>query len=607
MSFTFITVVAPLSLSRLTLAESLISTLGNPATADAAAALDGLDDGDGVHFVSLNALAAADAARGYLVLELSSDGTERVALARLVRAIGNQLGAVFALAADWDGRIGLLDYLARHAARPSNGWRGSPGVVFSGNPGLTVGRIRAEADFVSHVAELVEAQAAQTGALERVAAIRREVAECFPCPALAGPAPTTSEPMPGASPWVIIQILTSFSRTYLWPAALALAVWVICAGVRSAWPAIGLRPAAQHFVAGAASGLLSGIWVSLACLIGLALLTYVQLRRLERRDWVDERAQEDDALALMFERENRCAQNHMLSITERKPGVVRSFTARMAFWLIGELVGRSFEPGFLGPIGTIHSARWITVPGTRTLLFFSNYDGSWESYLEDFIKLAHGGLTAVWSNSAGFPRAENLFQKGATDGERFKRYARRSMIPTQFWYSAYPSLTAARIRRNARITQGLRTIGSEEEARDWLTLFGSESRPAERSSATKSRASSSVASASCRSAHACSMTCPQTRWRRADGCRTCHRISRSMTAGISKLRSRHAGARPRGAAPAGPRRRRLQDLSVRVSPGHGEFGTKPDFGRCRRQRAGALALGPESAGRRAACIWIYFR
>jgi len=47
------------------------------------------------------------------------------------------------------------------------------------------------------------------------------------------------------------------------------------------------------------------------------------------------------------------------------------------------------------------------------------------------------------SNTVGFPKAENLFQKGATDGERFKRYARQSMAPTPFWYSAFlPHLAA---------------------------------------------------------------------------------------------------------------------------------------------------------------------
>ena len=139
----------------------------------------------------------------------------------------------------------------------------------------------------------------------------------------------------------------------------------------------------------------------------------------------------------------------MVSITARKPGPVRWFTLRTRFLVGADQRHQNLPARLPRHIGTIHAARWVTIPGTRQLVFFSNYGGSWESYLEDFITDAHDGLTAVWSNSVGFPRAKNLFQQGATDGERFKRFARASMRPTRFWYSAYPDLTTDQIRRNA--------------------------------------------------------------------------------------------------------------------------------------------------------------
>lgn len=122
------------------------------------------------------------------------------------------------------------------------------------------------------------------------------------------------------------------------------------------------------------------------------------------------------------------------------------------------------RPGHLGDICTIHFARWVNIPGTRDLLFFSNYGGSWESYLEDFITKAYQGLTGVWSITIGFPKTTNLFLAGATDGERFKRYARQSMVHTPFWYCAYPGLTTANIRTNALIRRGLASAMSEDEA-----------------------------------------------------------------------------------------------------------------------------------------------
>ena len=62
----------------------------------------------------------------------------------------------------------------------------------------------------------------------------------------------------------------------------------------------------------------------------------------------------------MFARENRYAQNHMISITQRKPGAIRWFTWRLVFWVIGEFATRFYPPGFLSDIGTIHFARWVT-------------------------------------------------------------------------------------------------------------------------------------------------------------------------------------------------------------------------------------------------------
>ena len=154
-----------------------------------------------------------------------------------------------------------------------------------------------------------------------------------------------------------------------------------------------------------------------------------------------------------------------------KPGRLQLFTLRLAFSVILAFAKNVFRPGFLGSIGTIHFARWVMLPGGQ-LLFYSNYGGSWESYLEDFITKAHAGLTGVWSNTIGFPRTRVLFQDGATDGDRFKRWARRQQHPTLAWYCAYPHLNTSRIRANAAIRQGLGAT-TESEARDWLGCFGS--------------------------------------------------------------------------------------------------------------------------------------
>jgi len=62
--------------------------------------------------------------------------------------------------------------------------------------------------------------------------------------------------------------------------------------------------------------------------------------------------------------------------------------------------------GYLGSMRTIHFAHWTLVGNGDRLLFLSNFDGSWQSYLDDFVDKAHGGLTLAWGNCVGFPRTK---------------------------------------------------------------------------------------------------------------------------------------------------------------------------------------------------------
>ncbi|HTO41844.1 MAG TPA: hypothetical protein VL026_12780 [Rhizomicrobium sp.] len=489
MSQALVTIAAPLRTSKISEAVQLIAQLGNPATPNVAGALDRLDGDDGVHFASLHALAPTDVERdvGHLVLEFSADGDDDTAIARMADRIGAALLPIFRLADDWKEKD-LATYLKAHKVRLGQGWMGQAGIAFSGTPDMSVGRVRKEAQLAEHVAALVGAQDGGLGALDRLyrirAALRNDNTHKW---ALQTP---VSLPQPPASTGVsfIPAIVRAFFETYLWPLAIPVLIVLGFGAYDAALALHGIMAAPDSWlmklwltVGAVWSGLLWLLGVVLAFVIPVLVLVvvlYASLRNKETNDWVDERGPERATLRKILENENRIAHNHMVSVTTIKPGFTRMVTLRLAFWIVGQLARLQFKPGRLGDIGTIHFARWVTLPGSRDLVFFSNFGGSWESYLEDFITKAHNGLTAVWSNTVGFPRAENLFQKGATDGEMFKRFARRSMVPTWFWYSAYPSLTADNIRINAAIRCGLAAAMTEEEAVTWLSQFGSAVRPA---------------------------------------------------------------------------------------------------------------------------------
>jgi hypothetical protein len=211
-----------------------------------------------------------------------------------------------------------------------------------------------------------------------------------------------------------------------------------------------------------ALGLLSGLCLTLPALV-------LWLRWLEQRDASHDAPLIDpDLLREMGQREDRVAQNHMGSVVLVKPGILRMALFRAGHLGLGLIVRVVATDGYLGSMRTIHFAHWAFVNNGSRLLFFSNFDNSWESYLDDFIEKAHGGLTLAWSSCVGFPATRFLVLDGASHGRLFKAWARHSMAVSRFWFSAYKSFTVNQIERQGRIADGLRKPAlTPEEAAQW--------------------------------------------------------------------------------------------------------------------------------------------
>jgi hypothetical protein len=163
-------------------------------------------------------------------------------------------------------------------------------------------------------------------------------------------------------------------------------------------------------------------------------------------------------------------QNHMCHITIVKPGAFRRVTLRGVLWLIN-LIARTSDKGELSGIPSIHFAHWSIVDNGKRLLFVSNFDGSWENYLDDFIDKASNGLTGVWSNTVDFPKARFLILDGSRDGSRFKAAARAKQTYTNVWYSSYKQLTVQTIDNNSSIREDLFTSLDDPATRNWLRRF----------------------------------------------------------------------------------------------------------------------------------------
>ncbi|WP_053226377.1 hypothetical protein [Solirubrobacter soli] len=166
--------------------------------------------------------------------------------------------------------------------------------------------------------------------------------------------------------------------------------------------------------------------------------------------------------------EDRTAVNQFSAIGAVKTGLVRRATIGVVTRGLDFGAKTIFDHANLAGVKTIHFARWVTLDEGRRMIFTSNYDGSVESYNDDFIDKVWWGLNAVFSNGYGWPKTSWLFFGGAKREQEFKDYLRCHQIPTQVWFAAYPDLTALNIETNAEIRAGLYGEMTREQAREWL-------------------------------------------------------------------------------------------------------------------------------------------
>jgi hypothetical protein len=204
--------------------------------------------------------------------------------------------------------------------------------------------------------------------------------------------------------------------------------------------------------------------------VGIVLL--IRLRWLEKTD-PELCGRSDPAAGAELARiEDHDVTNQFSAMGTLKPGKARLWITRFVLLIIDYTARHIYTRGRLARVRTIHFARWVFLDARRRIIFLSNYDGSLESYMDDFINRVGFGLNLVFCNGIGYPTTRWLILGGSGDERKFKEYLRRHQIPTQVWYKAYPGLTAVDLERNVRIRQCLEAESlGEEGARQWAALL----------------------------------------------------------------------------------------------------------------------------------------
>ena len=466
-----------------------IAKLGHPAGADIQAALDasGL-----VHFASLATILSDQAV--HIVFELSCDGNIDEALIAIAANAGQLLRPLLFHAglAEADD---ILGFMQRHVIELHGKPWGANGLNYNGLPEFPVQQVAKQArfaDFAGRVLRDYVATETVRGSHPMLAmAHLRRILRGDP-ELMAEATPAQHELIAEARvhgydafnlstnaarlqlaryrPKSNLQAGVNFlksrdGRIVVLP---LLALFVVFAF--AFWPT-AKGPILWKILALTARAAISAALVASA-IVGLFLF---KLRQAEKADVLDTTQAPLDKLRDIMAQENApgFAQNHILAVGTMKTGWFRAFTHALALWGIRNLIVYGFRPGFVINMGTIHYARWWRLPGTNKVCFYSNFDGSWESYLEDFITRARQGQTAAWSNWQGFPRTEYMVGLGAQDGDAFKRWVRIQQQIVPFWYARFPELTSDQIRNNAMIHSGAGLARTASESEEWLRCFGS--------------------------------------------------------------------------------------------------------------------------------------
>jgi hypothetical protein len=195
--------------------------------------------------------------------------------------------------------------------------------------------------------------------------------------------------------------------------------------------------------------------LALPLLIPSLLLWVVALRVHELVDPAPRVNLDPDRLRALGDAEDFGVQNAFTSLAPIKPGRFWQLTSAMTVGFANYSARHVFTKGSLSGLTTVHFARFMRVGPGSQMLFTSYYDGSLESYNNDFIDQVAWVLNTVFGQEQGYPRTRWMVLDGARDEAGFKAFIRGHQIATPVWYSAYPELSAVTIDQNARIRRGL--------------------------------------------------------------------------------------------------------------------------------------------------------
>ena len=150
---------------------------------------------------------------------------------------------------------------------------------------------------------------------------------------------------------------------------------------------------------------------------------------------------------------------------------LRWYTAwwtKLIFWVAG-----TFKSTVLGllTLSLIHYARWVIIKPSQFprladeqpkeelkynyMLFFSNFNGSWDQYVDSFSSAIPKGLNMFWVLNIKYPKSVPMLP--------FHRYITANQIWTDYYYNAYPMASSNDVKSAMRVRQSLLQFSGNAE------------------------------------------------------------------------------------------------------------------------------------------------
>jgi hypothetical protein len=153
----------------------------------------------------------------------------------------------------------------------------------------------------------------------------------------------------------------------------------------------------------------------------------------------------------------------MNAVTPMKPW--KTPILKLIFFLLGAI--KPLQKDLIN-LSFIHFARWVVVKRRQFprlasgqpaedldydyLLFFSNFNGTWNQYIDAFSDVLSNGLNLIWRWSEKFP--------GSIPITPFKRYISLVQFDTDYYYDSYPYAAINDVKAAIRVDDAVRSFAA---------------------------------------------------------------------------------------------------------------------------------------------------